>query len=195
MNREESGLYIRKITSKAYKDKKPLDWFEQLYKASLDKGTIIPWADKEANEHLLSWWPGTFKMNGKKALVVGCGLGDDAIFLEQHGFDVDAFDLSPTAIEIAKQRFTNSNVHFFQADLFNLPDNVKEYDFIFEAYTLQAMPLDYRARAIPIIEQLLAKHGHLLIICRGREEQEAVVQPTAKETKTKTKNNKHQDKS
>jgi SAM-dependent methyltransferase len=35
----------------------------------------------------------------KKVLDLGCGVGRNSIFLSQMGFEVDAFDLSPTAIE------------------------------------------------------------------------------------------------
>ena len=36
------------------------------------------------------------KAHGKRALVVGCGLGDDAEYLAEQGFSVTAFDISPT---------------------------------------------------------------------------------------------------
>ena len=53
--------------------------------------------------------------DGKKALVVGCGLGDDAIELEKLGFEVTAFDVSESAVELCKKRFPESKVEFVQA--------------------------------------------------------------------------------
>jgi protein-L-isoaspartate O-methyltransferase len=38
---------------------------------------------------------------GKRALVVGCGLGYDAEFLARLGYAVTGFDVAPTAIERA----------------------------------------------------------------------------------------------
>ena len=38
---------------------------------------------------------------GKSALVIGCGMGDDAIELEALGFRVTAFDVSETAIKFS----------------------------------------------------------------------------------------------
>ncbi|MDZ7952448.1 hypothetical protein [Nostoc sp. DedQUE09] len=36
--------------------------------------------------------------SGQKALVIGCGLGDDAEALAHLGFEVTTFDISPTAM-------------------------------------------------------------------------------------------------
>jgi 2-polyprenyl-3-methyl-5-hydroxy-6-metoxy-1,4-benzoquinol methylase len=35
---------------------------------------------------------------GRRALVVGCGLGQDAEYVAGHGFDAVAFDIAPTAV-------------------------------------------------------------------------------------------------
>jgi 2-polyprenyl-3-methyl-5-hydroxy-6-metoxy-1,4-benzoquinol methylase len=56
------------------------------------------------------WWNGYWTMYsvlrqlplaGKKVLVVGCGLGDDALRLAKLGAHVSAFDLSPESLAIA----------------------------------------------------------------------------------------------
>ncbi|MEM7542665.1 MAG: class I SAM-dependent methyltransferase [Pseudomonadota bacterium] len=56
------------------------------------------------------WWNAhwesfTYLMNhglaGKRVLVVGCGFGEDALFLAKAKAQVSAFDLSPESIEIA----------------------------------------------------------------------------------------------
>ena len=38
----------------------------------------------------------------KRVLVVGCGFGDDALRLAKLGAKVNAFDLSPDSLEIAR---------------------------------------------------------------------------------------------
>jgi len=45
-----------------------------------------------------------------KVLEVGCGTGDNAIWLSQQGFDVVAVDAAPIAIERAKAKAENANV-------------------------------------------------------------------------------------
>ncbi|MCC5670705.1 class I SAM-dependent methyltransferase [Nostoc sp. CHAB 5784] len=42
--------------------------------------------------------------SGQKALVIGCGLGDDAEAIASLGFEVTAFDISPTAIAWCQER-------------------------------------------------------------------------------------------
>ena len=39
-----------------------------------------------------------------RAIDLGCGEGDNAIFLAQHGFQVTAVDFSPAAIDKAKAK-------------------------------------------------------------------------------------------
>ena len=74
-------------------------WFEALYKESGGDTEKIPWADLEPNKYFSAWARRTgLKGEGRKALVVGCGLGDDARMLYELGFDVTGFDISPTAI-------------------------------------------------------------------------------------------------
>jgi SAM-dependent methyltransferase len=45
-----------------------------------------------------------------KALEVGCGTGDNAIWLAQRGFNVLAVDAAPIAIERAKSKAANADV-------------------------------------------------------------------------------------
>jgi len=64
--------------------------------------------------------------------VVGCGLGDDAEALAQQGFQVTAFDISPTAIAWCEKRFPDSQVKYQVADLFALdPAWHHKFDFVF----------------------------------------------------------------
>lgn len=58
------------------------------------------------------WWSAHWEMYSfllkhelakKKILVVGCGLGHDALYLSKMGADVEAFDLSTEMIAIAKK--------------------------------------------------------------------------------------------
>lgn len=39
-----------------------------------------------------------------RAIDVGCGVGDNAIFLAQHGFTVTGIDFAPAAIDRARRK-------------------------------------------------------------------------------------------
>jgi ubiquinone/menaquinone biosynthesis C-methylase UbiE len=110
--------------------------------------------------------------DGKLALVVGCGMGDDAIELESLGFRVTAFDVSETAIKFCKERFSQSKVDFVQADLLKSQSQWKrKFDFVLEIFTVQALPPKYEKESIQKISDFVASDGQILVIAEvGSEE-------------------------
>lgn len=110
-------------------------------------------------------------------MTIGCGLGDDAEQLAAWGFHTAAFDISESAIRACRQRFPDSNVNYTTADLLTPPREwIGLFDFVLESYTLQVLPPHLRERAIACVATLVRDGGQLLIITRGREEQDAVGQ-------------------
>lgn len=147
-------------------------WFEQLYSQAESSGlSIVPWADLEANPNLVNWLDREqVDGAGKRALVVGCGLGDDAEELNRRGFHVTAFDVSPSAVAQAAKRFPESVVAYVTADLFEPPrDWTRGYDLVHEAYTLQVLPSGLRARALGQLARFVSPGGILLMIARARD--------------------------
>lgn len=153
----------------------PTGWFEQLYQEAEEGKSSIPWADLQSNSNLTGFWNQySIPTFGKKALNVGCGLGDDAEQLAAWGFEVTAFDISPTAIRACKQRFPGSEVNYVTADLLSPPHQWRNrFDFVLESYTLQVLPSHLRDRAIEGIASFVRDGGHLLLIARRRNDQDA----------------------
>lgn len=154
----------------------PTGWFEVLYRGAEGNTEAIPWAHLTANPLLVEWLERHQpRPEGKRALVVGCGLGDDAEALACYGYEVTAFDVSPEAIRWCQRRFPSSPVHYVVADLLALPEAWSGYfDFIAEAYTLQSLPDEQlRRKAAANLARCLAPNGSLLVICRGCEPHEA----------------------
>jgi hypothetical protein len=57
----------------------PTGWFDVLYKEAEEGKSVVPWVDRGANPGLLEFWSLHPQVTeGKKALVIACGLGDDA---------------------------------------------------------------------------------------------------------------------
>jgi SAM-dependent methyltransferase len=148
----------------------PTGWFEQLYKEGAAGETVVPWADHEPNRFFKAWAEKVgLKGDHRKAMVVGCGLGDDAIFLERLGFDVTAFDISPTAIEWAKRLHSESRVEFTPGDLLDpKAEWIAAFEFVLEIYTIQPLPQDLRPTVIDRVASLVAPGGELVVVCRGR---------------------------
>jgi rhodanese-related sulfurtransferase/SAM-dependent methyltransferase len=151
-----------------------LGWFDALYKEAAGDNEKIPWADLEPNKFLRAFAEKTnLQGNGRKALVVGCGLGDDARFLYDSGFDVTAFDISRTAIEWARKLHAETSIKFFAADLFNPPKEwYQAFEFVLEVYTIQPLPLEMRPKVIDAIANFVELKGKLLVVTRGREDDE-----------------------
>ena len=151
-------------------------WFDALYKEAAGDNEKIPWADLEPNKYFRAWAQGAgLEGNGRKALVVGCGLGDDAVYLDDLGFDVTGFDISPTAIEWAKRLHAGRNIKFEVADLFEpFRGWLGAFDFVLEVYTIQPLPLEMRERAIDAVAGFVAPGGDLVVVTRGREDEEPV---------------------
>jgi SAM-dependent methyltransferase len=150
----------------------PTGWFEVLYKESEEGKSIVPWADRGPNSGLIEFWSVKPQpTDSKNALVIASGLGDDAEQLAAWGFATTAFDISETAIRTARKRFPQSGVNYRVADLFQSPAEwERKFDFVFEANTVQALPVHLRTQAIQKIAAFVRPGGKLLAIVRGRDE-------------------------
>jgi ubiquinone/menaquinone biosynthesis C-methylase UbiE len=67
-------------------------------------------------------------LKGKRALVPGCGFGEDAIRLARLGADVEAFDISPDIAELARRRcaefgYEGVNVGVMPSEALSYADN------------------------------------------------------------------------
>lgn len=166
----EDRQRLEEMVDRAIENNTPYAWFETLYESANQEEGKIPWATLQPHPLLASWlqkYPR--EETGKTALVVGCGLGDDAEALAAQGFTVTAFDVSETAIAWCKQRFPQSKVTYQVADLFAPPENWHQgFDRVIETYTIQALPLTLREQTMEAIANLVAPDGTLLVITQIR---------------------------
>jgi SAM-dependent methyltransferase len=111
----------------------------------------------------------SFKHQGRKAIVIGCGVGDDAEALSETGYEVIAFDISPEAIRLCKKRYPDTAVNYLVADLFDYPPQwVEAFELVYECNTIQVLPGNYRLQARDAMVSLLAPQGYILVSCRSR---------------------------
>jgi SAM-dependent methyltransferase len=159
----------RAFAANALASGEPLRWFEELYAAASAGEAEVPWADLRANPNLVTW-PLLDQQRPKSALIVGCGLGDDAEWLAARGIAVTAFDIAPTAVSVCCRRFPGSSVNYIVADLLNLPTGWVEerFDLVVEAYTVQVLPPGSPERAASFGALASVTGGTLLAIARGR---------------------------
>jgi len=142
-------------------------WFDGLYKENKKSHENIPWARQAVNPLLQSYLDDEAVHQGK-ALVIGCGLGDDAMALAEAGYDVTAIDVSQTALDLAKERFPDANITFKKQDIFEYD---AQFDFVFEAFTIQSLPIAFREKMITAVANTVAKGAKLLLVAHKREEE------------------------
>ena len=148
------------------------DWFDPLYARAERDTAQVPWALSGPAPALVDWLVKN-QGQGRSAVVVGCGLGDDAEALAAAGFEVTAFDVAESAIAWAKERFPSSPVTYTAANLFNLPaDWPGKFDLVFEFRTLQALPITVRTEAIEQVATLAKPGGTVLVVTYTRESEE-----------------------
>lgn len=148
------------------------NFFESMYEnADHDDLSTIPWATLAPNVYLEKHLSTQDTVVDKKALVIGCGLGDDALILEKYGYEVEAMDISPSAIALAKKRHPQSKVDFHVGDIYHMPEaSVGKYDFVYEGLTIQSLPTADREQLVSIIVSLVAEDGALLVYANTQED-------------------------
>ncbi|WP_327004943.1 class I SAM-dependent methyltransferase [Dactylosporangium sp. NBC_01737] len=168
----EPDEYIRGLAADSLRRGDAVGWWDSLYVAAGNGVTEVPWDRGGGPHRLLASWPGAGRDGGgRRAVVVGCGLGGDAEFLAGRGYATVAFDVSPAAVRTARERFPDSAVDYTVADLFELPDAWHgRFDLVLESMTVQALPRDLRARAIGAVRDLVAPGGTLLVIAAAIED-------------------------
>lgn len=130
------------LASRAIADGEPTAWFDRLYAEAATGEVSMPW-DRDAPQDLLRSWAEARDLDGagRRAVVVGCGLGADAEYLAARGFATTGFDIAETAVRLARERHPETRVDYRVADLLALPEDWRgAFDLVVEIFTIQALP-------------------------------------------------------
>jgi SAM-dependent methyltransferase len=161
---------VRRFAAESLAVDDPTGWFERLYAAAAHGTAVVPWDRGAPNPMLVEWaQPRTADPCGRRAIVVGCGLGQDAEYVAGLGYDTTAFDVSATAVATARSRYPDSPVRYTTADLLDPPAEWRTaFDLVVETFTVQALPPAKHPRAIANVTRLVAPGGTLIVISAGR---------------------------
>lgn len=96
-----------------------------------------------------------------KILEVGCGCGNNLWFAAREGFDVYGFDGSPTAIDLARQRFDGEGLRgaFAVAEFTRMPYKDGVFDMVIDRGALCCVSFDDCVKAINEIRRVLSPGG------------------------------------
>lgn len=107
------------------------------------------------------------KVKKGKALDICCGASTNTVYMASKGFEVSGIDISPRAIEIAKEKAKAAKVkiRFIVGNALHLPFEDEEFDFIFDMGCFHHMLPDDRELFIKGVYRTLKAGGKYLLTC------------------------------
>lgn len=144
----------------------PTGWFEPLYSLVGRAVGRLPWYVPGAHPYVVDWLADPVAQPpGRRAVVVGCGLGEEAVALARDGFEVTAFDISPTAVRRARRRARRAAVDWRVADLLSPPADLDgAFDLVVEVHTVPWLPGVVRDAAMQAVGALAAPGGVVVAV-------------------------------
>jgi len=116
---------------------------------------------------------------GPMVLDVGCGAGNNAIYLASRGFDVTGVDVSAKAISIAKQKASEAEVDvtFITLDALKIGTLEKRFDTVIDFGLFHNLGDADRRRYVRALSEVCVSKGQFLMMCVGDEAGDYPVYP------------------
>jgi SAM-dependent methyltransferase len=143
---------------------KPVDMDEIYRNRALEE---IPWIVEKPPEVLVDLIESGV-IGPCKAVDLGCGTGNYAIYLAGRGFQVTGIDISPTAIDIARENAKSKGARcdFIVADVLgDLKEAGGTFDFACDWELLHHIFPEQRTKYVENVSRLLNPKGRYLSVC------------------------------
>jgi SAM-dependent methyltransferase len=124
-----------------------------------------PWDNEAPSESVVAWQAGGW-VHGD-VLDIGCGLGDNAIYLAKNGHPVTGLDISPTALATAEQRASDAGVDvtFTVADSSKLDGYTDAFDTVIDSGLFHSLDDEGRRRYVAAVHRATRPGATLLLSC------------------------------
>jgi 2-polyprenyl-3-methyl-5-hydroxy-6-metoxy-1,4-benzoquinol methylase len=141
------------------------DQMEKIYQSMPPEK--IPW-NMDSPPELLQSLCKTGKIRPCKAIELGCGLGNYAIYLAHQGYHVTGVDIADTAIKRARKAASQHGVscRFMCADVLGSMVEIQDtFEFAFDWELLHHIYPADREKYIKNVHRLLNPQGYYLSVC------------------------------
>jgi len=124
-----------------------------------------PWDNNAPSESVIAWQTGGW-VHGD-VLDIGCGLGDNAVYLAKNGHTVTGLDISPTALKTAEQRAKDAgvDVKFAVADSTKLDGYTDAFDTVIDSGLLHTLDDEGRRSYAAAVHRATRPGATLLLSC------------------------------
>lgn len=97
----------------------------------------------------------------------GCGTGENALYLAEHGLDVTGFDFAPAAVERARAKANQRHLtaRFEVVDVLDLGEYSGGFDCGIDSGCFHVFDDDARARYVRSLHAILKPSGRMFIMC------------------------------
>ncbi|MGX5694230.1 class I SAM-dependent methyltransferase [Dermacoccus abyssi] len=135
--------------------------FDKLYGDGQKTGPLMPWnigGPQPAVRALCD--EGGFSGH---VLDIGCGLGDNALYLASTGLQVTGVDISEIAVESARQKAkqVGLDVEFLAADAFSLAEAGTRYDTVLDSAFFHTLPRTEIASYLALLDAITTEDATL----------------------------------
>lgn len=134
-------------------------------------GEALPWDIGTPAEELVEFFE-MLESDPGRALEIGCGTGTNAIWMAARGVEVVATDISPTAIDTAreKSRTAGVSVEFKVSDILAEIPADGAVDFVFDRGVFHVMEAARRVDFARRVAEMLGPGGYWLCLAGSADE-------------------------